>query len=135
VEVQVELGGHVIHGWLSLTLPSLKLLEFGGTSFELPFVFFILSLEDRASHSKFDDFLKLRKVREQNHTKSGASRPPELEVKRFQGCFAVAQDGFKGLRRYGRRPGRRVTQKHGLNQALFHLKDFVSRFPQFCVAT
>ena len=76
-----------------------------------PFVFFILSLEDRASHSKFDDFLKLRKVREQNHTKSGASRPPELEVKRFQGCFAVVQDGFKGLRRYGRRPGRRVTQK------------------------
>lgn len=63
MEVQVELGGHVIHGWLSLTLPSLKLLEFGGTSFELPFVYFILSLEDRASHSKFDDFLKLHSAK------------------------------------------------------------------------
>ena len=125
MEVQLELGGHVIHGWLSLTLPSLKLLEFAGTSSELPFVFLVLSLEDRASHSQFNDFLKLRQVREQDHIKSGASRPAELEVNPFQRCFAVAQDGFKGLRRYGRRPGRRVTQKHGLNQALFRLKDFV----------
>lgn len=49
-------------------------------------------------------------------------------MKRFQGCFAVAQDGFKGLRRYGRRPGRRVTKTWAESGAV-SLEGFCVTFP------